>query len=285
LAGDAAARPGEGFGAAALQPPKLLGPAIPWPHIPAIEELGAQRKKTVEQHLKNVHAALGRVLLALVALHLAAAPRQALVFKDGVMSRMLPGFLKTSRFLLVPFALMVLFAAGASPAAAQEWAIDKSKSRVSFEVDAGGQTLSGEFQQFRAENHFDREEPGKAEISAAIDTNTVSTGHAQVDEALLGKAWFDTQSYPSAGFRATSVSENGAQSAYLMEGDLIIKGHSMPVSIPFTLDVDEGEAMAIGETAVNRRNFGLGPDGPVADRVIGDLVRIKLEIVATRLDN
>jgi hypothetical protein len=49
--------------------------AIAWPHIPSIEELAAGQKKTVEPLWKNVHAALGWALLALAALHIAAAPR------------------------------------------------------------------------------------------------------------------------------------------------------------------------------------------------------------------
>jgi hypothetical protein len=53
----------------------LLYAAIAWPHIPSIEELAAERKKTVEQLWKNVHAALGWARLALAALHIAAAPR------------------------------------------------------------------------------------------------------------------------------------------------------------------------------------------------------------------
>ena len=201
------------------------------------------------------------------------------------MSRMLPRFLKASRSLYIALVLMTLFAAGASPAAAQEWAIDKQQSRISFEVDAGGQAFIGQFQQFRAEIRFDQEQLDLSEISAAIDTNTVSTGRVDVDTALLGKEWFDTQSYPAAGFRATSVNEGEMEGAYIMEGELIIKGRAKPVSIPFRLDVDQGEATVSGETAVDRRSFGLGPDGPVAGVMIGDLVKIKLEIVATRLDN
>jgi hypothetical protein len=58
-----------------LKIPTLLYAAIAWPHIPSIEELAAERKKTVEQLWKNVHAALGWALLALAALHIAAALR------------------------------------------------------------------------------------------------------------------------------------------------------------------------------------------------------------------
>ena len=96
------------------------------------------------------------------------------------------------------------------PAAAQEWAIDKAASKISFEVSAGGQAFTGEAKQFRAEIHFDPDDPESADISAAIDMNNVKSGQAQVDDALLTKEWFDTQTYPTAGFRVRSVKPGAA---------------------------------------------------------------------------
>ncbi len=265
--------------------PTVLYKTVEWPHITFIENLSVGDKKTVEPLLKNVHAALGWALLALVSLHIAAALRHGLILKDGVMSRMVPRFLKASRSLILPLALMTAFAAGLFPAAAQEWAINKEKSKITFEADAGGQAIAGEFQQFQAEIHFDPEHLDITDISAAIDVNTVSTGQSQVDDALMTKDWFDAQTYPAAGFKASSIKPGDADGSYILEGSLIIKGHAKPVTIPFTLDVDQGEATVSGETAIDRRNFGVGPDGPVSGMVIGDLVKIKLDLVATRLDN
>ncbi len=201
------------------------------------------------------------------------------------MLRILPRFLRLLRPMVLLCLLVPLYAAGSSPAAAQEWAIDKAKSRISFEVDAGGQAVNGQFDQFEAEIHFDPEHVTGAEIAAAIDMNTVNTGQDKVNEALMTKDWFDTQTYPSAGFRATSIAPGTAEGNYVLQGNLTIKGKSTPVTIPFTLAVDEGEAKAEGEAAISRREFDIGPDGPVSGFVISDLVRIKLDLVATRLDN
>ncbi len=201
------------------------------------------------------------------------------------MLRMVPRFLKAWAVLILPCALMTVLAAGASPAAAQEWAINKEKSRLTFEVEAGGQAVTGAFGQFRAEIHFDPDYLEVAEIAAAIDTNTVSTGQPQVDAGLMNKEWFDTQTYPSAGFRAKSVTAGDADGSYVMEGELTIKGNTRPVTIPFSLEIDQGEATVTGETAISRSDFGIGPNGPVSGVIIGDIVKIKLDLVATRLDN
>lgn len=273
---------------AALPPfnfPTSLYKTIPWPHIPAIEELSAEAKKTVEPLLKTLHGALGWALLALVILHIAAALRHSIVLKDGVMLRMLPRFLKSSAKLIVPLAFLGFGAAGAPPALAQEWAIDKDKSKITFEVDAGGQTISGEFEQFQAEIHFDPDDPEGAQIAAAIDINTVATGQAEVDAALRGKDWLDAQTYPGAGFRAKAVKPAGDEGSYVLQGNLSIKGETAPIELPFTLDVDLGEATVRGSTTISRAAFKIGPTGPVSGMVIGDTVKVNLDIAATRLDN
>ena len=273
---------------AALPPfnfPTLLYGRIPWPHIPFVEQLAPETKKTVEPYLKNVHAALGWTLLVLVGLHIAAALRHGIILKDGIMLRMLPRVLNLTRKLAVPLAFTAFFAGGALPAAAQEWAIDKSLSKISFEVQAGGQAVAGEFKQFQAEIHFDPDDPDSADISAAIDMNNVVTGHAQVDSALLGKDWFDTQTYPTAGFRARSVKAGKAEGEYVIQATITIKDVSKDIALPFKLAVNEGEATVKGETAIGRSEFGIGPKGPVSGTVIGDVVKLRLDLAAKRLDN
>jgi cytochrome b561/polyisoprenoid-binding protein YceI len=265
--------------------PTLLYTRIPWPHIPFIEQLTPDEKKTVEPLLKNVHAALGWTILVLVGLHIAAALRHGIFLKDGIMLRMLPRVPQFSRKLILPFAVTVLFAGGALPVAAQEWAIDKSSSKISFEASAGGQAVTGEIKQFQAEIHFDPDDPESADISAAIDMNNVTSGQAQVDAALLGKDWFDTQTYPTAGFRARSVKAGRAQGEYVIEATITIKDISRDITLPFRLAVNEGEATVKGETAIKRSEFGIGPAGPVSGMAIGDVVKLRFDLAAKRLDN
>jgi cytochrome b561/polyisoprenoid-binding protein YceI len=263
----------------------VLYKTVPWPHLPFFEEMTPDSKKTVEAALKNMHSALGWALAALVVLHVAAALRHGFILKDGVMSRMLPRFLKTSRAGILLFALVLISAAASQPAGAQEWALNKQKSKLTFEVEAAGQAVGGQFQQFEAEIRFDRNHLDVAEIAARIDINTVVTGQAQVDDALRSPEWFDVRTYPAAGFRATAVKEGKGDGTYFLEGQLSLKGRTQPVTLPFTLDVDQGEATVSGETTISRKDFGIGPSGPVSGMTINDEVKIKLDIVATRLDN
>jgi polyisoprenoid-binding protein YceI len=197
------------------------------------------------------------------------------------MLRMLPRFLK----LMVPFAVIGFFGVGVLPAAAQEWAINKDRSKLTFEADAGGQTVAGAFQQFEAEIRFDPNYLDITEISAAIDINTISTGQDKADDALRGPDWFDAQNYPAAGLKVSALKPAGSAGRYMLEGTLAIKGRARPVSIPITMTIDQGEATVRGETVINRLDFGIGPSGPVSGMVIGNQVKVRFEISATRLDN
>ena len=68
--------------------PTVLYSVVPWPHLPVLPEL--HDKAPVEAALKAVHAYGAWALIALVALHTAAALRHAIVLRDGVLRRMAP---------------------------------------------------------------------------------------------------------------------------------------------------------------------------------------------------
>lgn len=67
--------------------PTVLYGLVPWPHLPVLPSL---HKAPVEAVLKAVHAYGAWALIALLALHVAAALRHALLLHDGVLWRMLP---------------------------------------------------------------------------------------------------------------------------------------------------------------------------------------------------
>ena len=62
----------------------------PFPLIPFLAELPAASKKEYHEALEGAHELLANGLLIVVAAHVAAALRHAIVLKDGVFSRMQP---------------------------------------------------------------------------------------------------------------------------------------------------------------------------------------------------
>lgn len=68
--------------------PTVLYGIVPWPHLPVLSTL--QDKAPVEATLEAVHAYGAWLLIALIAVHAAAALRHGIVLRDGVLRRMIP---------------------------------------------------------------------------------------------------------------------------------------------------------------------------------------------------
>ena len=63
---------------------------IPWVDLPLVP-----RDKELEAILKNLHAIGGKIMIALIVLHIGAALKHQFVSKDNLMARILP-FLKNN---------------------------------------------------------------------------------------------------------------------------------------------------------------------------------------------
>ena len=57
----------------------------------------------------------------------------------------------------------------------------------------------------------------------------------------------------------------------------------MPLTLPFQLSVNGGEARMTGAVELARRDFGLGLASPMEDSAVAPMVRVEIELVADRL--
>ncbi|MDX2265470.1 MAG: cytochrome b/b6 domain-containing protein [Hyphomicrobiales bacterium] len=265
---------------AAFAIPTTLYGVIPWPHIPGLVDLAPEEKKAAEAVFKQTHEILAWSLAGLIGVHVAAALRHGLILKDGVMSRMLPRFLKGSAALA---GAALIGAAMLGEARAYEWDVARDKSRVGFEVSAAGQTVKGSFGNFQAQVRFDPELLANAEVAFAVDIATMKTGAPDVDKTLATAEWFDVKNHPKAVFRAAGAKRVG-DGKYEMNGQLTVKGVTQPAVFPFALDVDGSDATAKGQFTVNRIAHGVGPESVAGVPVPKEIV-VTVDIAALKLDN
>lgn len=168
-----------------------------------------------------------------------------------------------------------------APAFASDWQMDKGASTLEFEAKQGSTPFTGHFKDFDTEITLDPDNLDSAQIRAVIRTASVATGAADRDGALPGREWFNASNFPEAVFESDSVRHEG-DNHYVAEGTLTLKGHTEPVTLPFTLDIAGDTAHAQGEVTINRLDYNVGEGDMAAAGVAGFEVTVKIDITATR---
>jgi polyisoprenoid-binding protein YceI len=186
-----------------------------------------------------------------------------------------------------PLAAVTLVAAlglAAGAARAQEathWVVDQAKSELGFDSQVEGQAFHGHFQRWDADIHFDPKALGASKVVVNVQTGSIVSGDDQRDQTAQSGEWFATAMFPKATFTSTSFKDLGG-GKYEADGDLVIRGKSVPVALPFSLDISGDTAKMSGQATIDRSNFGVGTgDYGGADTVPLE-VSIKVELTATR---
>lgn len=181
----------------------------------------------------------------------------------------------------VSIAFAVLIVGGAPRLAAQEWAVNKAKSEIAFELTAGGERIAGSFQRYKAEIRLDPEDPEGGEISLLLDMTSARTGDAKWDALLQGPDWFNSAAHPTASVRFTAGRSNG--DAIGSTADIVLKGESARTAVPLTLDYEGGEGTLRAEVALSGRDLRLGAAAPAGAGP--EELRIAASFTAKFLDN
>lgn len=176
--------------------------------------------------------------------------------------------------------LAMLVTAPADPAMAQDWRIDEAASTLSFTFRQMGSAVRGAFEDFTAEIAFDPEALAEASVTAEIRVDSVTTGNAERDQAILGADWFDAANHPTATFTSTGFSHAGGDD-YVVTGELAIRGVSETVELPMSISIDGTSATAAGTLEIDRRAFGIGQGEWASDAAIGHGVTVEIAIEAT----
>jgi len=252
------------------------------PHIPWLASLPSETKQAVEPVFQWTHWALAWTLVAVVAIHAAAALRHAFILKDNVMQRMLP---RRARRAVTSLAVAGLLSPLVlADAQAAQWKVLPEKSEVGFSGTAAGTTIEGQFADFSGDVTFDPAAPAKTEATIIIQVDSVSTGNDDVDGTLPGSDWFDTSAYPQATFTADSAQKAEGENAYLLNGTLELKGNSGEVAVPFTVNIAGDTAQATGEVTINRLEYGVGPDGPISGITVTEEVTVSFDLQAEKVE-
>ena len=178
-------------------------------------------------------------------------------------------------------------AAVTTPLSVGTWAIDPAHSSIGFSVrHMMVSKVRGWFDTFSGAITVAAD--GTPSVSAEIDVTSLNTGNPQRDGHVKSADFFDVEHHPVATFASTSVRPNGE--AYLLDGNLTIKGITKPVSLHLEFNgVSPGQGY--GEVSgyeasvvLSRKDFGIDIDLPMetGGAVVGDKVTITLNIEALK---
>jgi polyisoprenoid-binding protein YceI len=176
---------------------------------------------------------------------------------------------------------VALALAAALPVHAADWTVDPAKSRLGFRATQAGAAFEGEFRKFDARIAFDPANLAQSKVRVEVDVASVTTRSPDRDNELPKSDWFDTARFPKAVFETTRIEPRG-DNKYAAVATLTIRDHTVPLVLPFTLDIKDDTAHVVGSVAIDRTNFGVGQGAWATTEMIGKQVMVQVDLTAKK---
>ncbi|HEX8282890.1 MAG TPA: YceI family protein [Pyrinomonadaceae bacterium] len=173
---------------------------------------------------------------------------------------------------------------------AGDYKIDPAHSTIGFAIRHYEiNWVEGRFKDFTGAIRYDDKEVTKSSVEFAAKVESIDTGVAPRDKHLRTADFFEVEKYPEMTFKSTRVERKG-KDAYVLHGDLTLKGVTKPVALPFTMTraVKDGRGSTRfgieAQTKINRRDFGINYGNAFAGGGldVGNEVTIRLRLEAVK---
>lgn len=258
----------------------------------------------------GLHWVWSKVLMAAVLLHIAGALKHQIIDRDATLRRMWFGKAEAPAVAahaggwtapLVALAIYLLAtAAGAvgglyAPHEARpgvdlaglaledvrsDWVVETGE--IGITITQFGRQVSGGFADFTAAIAFDPEAEGVlGTVDATIAISSLTLGTATND--ALGSAFFDAATFPRAQFTAELRAGSGDGPGYLASGTLTIRDITLPLEMPFDLELTGDRAEMTAMLTLDRRDFGIGAHMPDESN-LGFAVDVSIRLSALRTE-
>ncbi|NIZ61635.1 cytochrome [Sedimentitalea sp. CY04] len=268
------------------------------------------KSESVAHVLASLHILFVRVLIVSLLLHIAGAVKHHVIDRDATLRRMLPGKLDLPQpaehkggliplftalgvwFLVLGIGVMAGFftspnqpvaqAVSAQPAPLQQvasgWEVQNGTLGIS--ITQMGSQVSGSFTEWTAAINFDAAAPtghvGDVEVTIAIASFDLGTVFAQA----MGPDFFDNATYPTAVFKAQLEK---LDAGYQAVGTLTVRDKEVPITLPFTLDLQNDQAVMAGTVTLDRLSFDIGQNMP-DESSLGFAVDVQIDLTADRVN-
>ena len=150
------------------------------------------------------------------------------------------------------------------------WKPDITHSNFGFKVlHKGVSSTVGEFREFDIDMTSNGSGFLNAQIELSIDAASINTANDSRDNHLRSADFFETEKYPKITFKSKNIKANG-ENAYIVTGDFTMHGITKEIDVQMKHNgtVQSRESQLAGfyfTTTVNRMDFGVGPELPIAN--------------------
>lgn len=177
------------------------------------------------------------------------------------------------------FLALLLGASAGSARAAEFGLFQPEKSSLTFVSKQMGVPVDGTFKKFAATLAFDPARPAAASAKFDLDLASIDAGSKDANDEVVGKAWFNLKTFPTASFVSTAVKPLGGD-RYELAGKLTIKGKAQDIVAPMSFRQEGANGVFDGSFTLKRLDFAVG-DGIWSDvSAVANEVQIKFRIVA-----
>jgi len=163
---------------------------------------------------------------------------------------------------------------------AVNWDIQSSGSHIKFSALQEGEAFEGAFDVFSGVIDFNPNAPESASVEITIPLSGVDAGSTDRNSTLPGKVWFSTRKFPDAVFTSNEISKT--DEGYLAKGELSLKGKSVPLDLPFRLDIEGAQAVMTSQITIDRTLWNVGSDPWNTDEWVSREVKLDLQVTAIR---
>ncbi len=174
-------------------------------------------------------------------------------------------------------ACTLLGLAGSTTLPAAEWTLQAGELAIAARYE--GQAVPAVFHRF--EVRFD-DDPAHPRLRVDIDVASIDFDSGDINEAVVGEAWFDVARYPRARFVSGRI-ESLRPDHFLAHGELELKGIRRAVAVPFSWTVGNGLGHLQGQLQLQRGDFRIGTGEWAAADEIGQAVDIRFDLRLRRM--
>lgn len=249
--------------------------------LPLVPKSEAVASVTASMHFLLI-IVLGLTILA----HIGGALKHFVIDKDQTLQRMLPGrapqvdvephvhsLLPLSAALAIWAIAMVagtfggVFKSHDAPIATialqevtSDWQV--TSGDLTLEITQFGAPVAGSFGEWTAQISFEEQDIDGRHGDVTVEVAIGSLSLGSVTQQAMGNDFFNVATFPTATFQADILSDSDGDNQYIAEGTLTLKGATVPVTLPFVMEVDQNTATMEGSVSLDRQDFGIGANMP-----------------------